>query len=422
MNSRQYIAFAFMSFRRNLLRSMLTALGIVISIASVIIVISAAQGVKGFLIGQFEQFGTNLIQIETRVPNTGRSDSGPGSQSAQAKAFGTVITTLTYDDMLAIRKLPNITANYAGQLAQVVATSVYDKKTINLIGYSASVTQVDERGKLDQGRMFTEEEDASLARVVVLGSEVAKKLYGDQNPVGQTLKLKNKNFNVIGVFQPRGNALFFDFDNVAYVPIRTLQKQILGINYVSFITNKYRDKNQVAATVAEIENLLRSRHNIDLNNPDKDDFMVSSLDSVSDTLDTIIGGFTILLVALAAISLVVGGVGIMNIMYVSVLERTFEIGLRKAVGATSKQILKQFLSEAILITMFGGITGIAVGVVISYLIALGADLLGFAWKFVVPAYSIILSVGFSAACGLIFGLYPAKRAAALDPIEALRHE
>lgn len=401
------------------MRTILTALGIVISIASVIIVISAAQGVKGFLIGQFEQFGSNLIQVETRVPNTGNINSG---ESQQAMAFGTVVTTLTLDDMKAIRRLPNILANYAGQMGQAIATSPTAKKTINIFGVTPSVTDVDEQGIIENGRMFTDEEDASLARVAVLGSEVAHDLFGDQDPVGQVIKLKNKNFSVIGVFEKRGAALFFNFDTVVYLPIQTLQKQIMGIDHVTFITNKYKNKELAPVTAVDIEELLRDRHNIDRADPDKDDFVVQTMDDVASTLDTIIGGFTILLVALAAISLVVGGVGIMNIMYVSVLERTFEIGLRKAVGATRRQILRQFLTEAVLVTCLGGVVGIIFGVSVSYLISLTAGAIGFAWRFVIPLYSVVMAVGFSVACGLVFGLYPARQAANLDPIEALRRE
>lgn len=418
MNLRYNITLAFTSFRRNPLRTMLTGLGIVISIASVIVVISSAQGVKGFLIGQFEQFGSNFIQTEPRVPNTGSINSG---ESQEAMALGTVITTLTIDDAMAIRRLPNIITNYAAVIGQAVATSALDKKTVMLYGVSGTFLDID-RGKMDQGRFFTEEEDASMTRVAVLGSGVAEKLYGDQSPVGQVIKLKNKNFTVIGTFEPRGAILGFSFDDMVYLPVQTLQKQILGVDYVQAITSTYRDKSKLQITKADIEDLLRSRHNIDREDPDKDDFIVSTMDEVTDILDTVIGGFTILLVALAAISLIVGGVGIMNIMYVSVLERTFEIGLRKAVGATRKQVLRQFLMEAVLVTMLGGITGIVIGVSVSYLISVAAGVLGFAWKFVVPAYSVILSVGFSVLCGLVFGLYPARRAADLDPIEALRKE
>lgn len=413
------ITLALASFRRRLTRTALTALGIVIAIAAVIIVISTAQGVKGFLLGQFEQFGSNLIQVETRVPNTGSINSG---QSQQAMAFGTVITTLTLDDMKAIRRLPNIAGNYAGQMAQVVATSPIAKKTVNLFGVTASVTKVDEQGKIDRGRMFTQEEDEAQARVVILGADVAHDLFGNAEPVGQVVKLKNKNFAVIGTFARRGAALFFNFDGVIYVPMQTLQKQVLGIDYVTFITNKYVDKSRAPQTAADIEALLAARHNIDYDKPDKFDFVVQTMDDVASTLDTVIGGFTLLLIALAAISLIVGGVGIMNIMYVSVLERTFEIGLRKAVGATRQQILRQFLAEAVLVTCLGGVAGIIVGIAVSYLISFMAGVLGFAWAFVVPAYGVLLSVGFSVACGLVFGLYPARRAADLDPIEALRQE
>lgn len=418
MLTRDYFKLALVSFRRNLLRTLLSGLGIVISIASVIVVISAAQGVKGFIIGQFDSFGSNLLQTETRVPSTGSINSG-GSQ--QAQALGTVITTLTLDDMLAIRRLPNIVTNYGYQMGQAVANSPTAKKTVMLWGTSATFLDID-TGKIAEGRFYTEEEDTSLARVAVLGSEVASELFGDANPVGQTIKIKQKNFQIIGVFETRGAALFFNLDAVVYVPVKTLQKQILGINYISAITSQYRDKSKLTATIADAQDLLRTRHNIDLGDPDKDDFIVTTSEDVADILDTILGGFTILLVALAAISLIVGGVGIMNIMYVTVLERTFEIGLRKAVGATREQILKQFLIEAVLVTTMGGVTGILTGALVSLSIAGVAKIQGFAWDFVIPLYSIILATSFSIACGLIFGLYPARHAAELDPIEALRKE
>ena len=418
LDIKNFTSLALASFKRNPLRTMLTSLGIVISIASVIIVISSSQGVKGFLVGQFEQFGSNIIQTEPRVPNTGSINSG---ESQEAMAMGTVITTLTIDDMKAMRRLPNIETNYAAAMGQAVATSVYDKKTVMLYGVSGTYLEID-NGKIDQGRFFSEAEDESQARVAVLGSGVVEKLYGDQNPVGQEIKIKNKNFNVIGTFKSRGAVLFINLDDMVYVPVQTVQKQIMGLDYVHGITSKYKDKAKIRDTVADIEELLRQRHNIDRENPDKDDFTVQTMDDVSSTLDTVIGGLTILLVALAAISLIVGGVGIMNIMYVSVLERTFEIGLRKAVGATKKQILRQFLMEAVLVTLLGGVTGILVGVSVSYLISVAADFLGFAWRFVVPLYSVVLAVGFSVTCGLVFGLYPARQAAELDPIDALRHE
>ncbi|MFH1111445.1 MAG: ABC transporter permease [Patescibacteria group bacterium] len=418
MKSVDYIKAAIRQFRRNLLRSMLTGLGIVIGIAAVIIVISAGQGMKGFILGQFNQFGTNILQTETRVPSTGSIESG---ESTMAQATGTVITTLTLNDMMAIREIPNIRTNYAAQFGQDIAVAPNgSKKTVNIFGTSATMMEID-TAELSIGRFYTEEDDAGLARVVVLGSNVARDLFEDADPVGQKIKLKQRNFEVIGVFKPRG-FVFMDYDSFVYMPIKTLQKQVLGIDYINFILSQYEDKDKMPETIADVEALMRERHNIDPTDPDKDDFIVSSSQDIEDILDTVLGGFTILLIALAVISLIVGGVGIMNIMFVSVLERTFEIGLRKALGAKRDQILKQFLTEAVIITGIGGISGIITGVVVSFLISLGAASQGFIWPFIVPLYGVILAVGFSTICGLVFGIYPARRAANLDPIEALRYE
>ncbi len=418
MKLADYIKAAFRQFRRNLLRSMLTGLGIVIGIAAVIIVISAGQGMKGFILAQFNQFGTNILQTETRIPSTGNIESG---ESALAQATGTVITTLTLDDMMAIRKIPNIRINYAGQFAQDVAVAPNgNKKTINIFATSATMLEID-TGKLAKGRFYTEDEDANLARMVVLGSNIARDLFDDVDPLGKKIKIKQRNFEVIGVFESRG-FIFMDYDSFVYMPIKTLQKQILGVDYINFILSQYEDKDKLAETKADVEALIRERHNIDPSDPDKDDFIVSTSEDIEDILDVVLGGFTLLLIALAVISLIVGGVGIMNIMFVSVLERTFEIGLRKALGARRQQILRQFLTEAVIITGLGGISGIIIGVAVSFLISWGAATQGFTWPFVVPLWGIILAVGFSTICGLVFGLYPARRAANLDPIEALRYE
>jgi len=414
---KQYLQLATSTLWRHRLRSMLTGLGIVIGITAVIVIISAGRGVKGFLMGQFDAFGTNIIQTEVKTPSTAKNSTA----DAQSRSMGTVVTTLKISDMLAIRKHPNIVTNYAGQMSQAIVTALDQKKTVYLYGLSSTYLDID-TSKVAQGRFFTESEDNSLARVAVLGTKVASDLFGDADPVGQTIKIKQNNFQIIGLLAPRGSVSFFDLDNLVYVPIQTLQKQISGIDYVTFITSQYRDKSQVASTVADIEDILRTRHKIDSTNPDDDDFTVQTMDDAANILDTVIGGFTLLLIALASISLIVGGVGITNIMYVSVLERTFEIGLRKAVGAQRQQILKQFLMEAVILTGFGGITGIILGVAISALISVVAKWQGFAWDFAVPLYGVILAVGFSVGCGLVFGLYPARRAADLDPIEALRRE
>ncbi len=418
MKITDYIKTALRQFRRNLSRSLLTGLGIVIGIAAVIIVISAGQGMRGFILAQFNSFGTNILQVETRVPSTGSIESG---QSQIAQTTGTVITTLTLDDMMAIRKAPNIRTNYAGLFGQeVILAPNGNKKTANIMGASATVLEID-TSKVSNGRFYTEEDDSGLNRVVVLGSTIARDLFGDGDPVGQRIKIKQRNFEVIGVMETRG-FVFLDYDSFVYMPVRTLQKQVLGVDYVNFILSQYEDKDKIDGTKADIEALMRERHNIDPQDHDKDDFVVSTSEDIEGVLDTVLGGLTLLLIALAVISLIVGGVGIMNIMFVSVLERTFEIGLRKALGARRKQILRQFLTEAVIITCLGGVSGIIIGVVISLLISFGAASQGFVWPFVVPLYGIVLAVGFSTICGLVFGLYPARRAANLDPIEALRYE
>ncbi len=412
----QYYHLAIHNLLRHKLRAALAGLGVVISIASVIIVISSAQGVKGFIVDQFNTFGSSLIQVEPKLPES------TTVESQQAQAFGNVVTTLTLEDMKAMRRLPNIKDNYAGQIGQALAQAMGTRKTINIFGASPEVAKIDTAAKLATGRFYTETEDNSQARVAVLGSEVAQDLFGTDDIVGRRLSIKGLDFQVIGVFAPRGAAMFFNFDTFVYIPIRTLQKQILGINYISFITNQYADESKVPTTVANIEDLLRTRHKISDNTGVKDDFVITTQAEVMDTLDIIIGGFTLLLIALAAISLIVGGVGIMNIMYVSILERTFEIGLRKAVGATRENILRQFLMEAVIICSLGGVVGIMSGGLVAFLISKAASAFGYAWPFTLPLYSILLSAGFAVACGLIFGLYPARQAANLDPIEALRRE
>jgi len=280
--------------------------------------------------------------------------------------------------------------------------------------------RVDENSKIASGRFFTAEEDANLARVVVLGSETKETFFGESEAVGELITLKGEKYRVIGVLMPRGTAGFINLDTFTYVPVQTLQKKILGVDYVQFVSVKLADPSREVETVADIVALLRKRH--DIADPDKDDFSVTSTKEAQKTLESVLGSITILLLALTSISLVVGGVGIMNVMYVSVSERTNEIGLRKAVGATSRIILQQFLAEAIIITGLGGLIGILFGVlVVSGLTFLFAAL-GFNLKLIFTAQSLFLGAGFSMAVGLLFGVAPAMKAASLSPMEALRRE
>jgi putative ABC transport system permease protein len=412
----QPLRFAVKTIRTHKTRTFLALLGVVIGVFAVVVVMALGEGVKGFIVGQVESFGTNLIQVEVKVPNTGKMSS----ENATARAQGTQITTLTIKDGEAIGKLPNVKAMYAGTIGQERASYGTIGKRIFLFGAGAGVADVDENAKLASGRFFNAEEDANLARVAVLGSETKETFFGASDAVGEYIVIKGEKYRVIGILEPRGTAAFLNLDAFTYVPVRTLQKKILGVDYVQIVSVKMSDMNREAETVADIIALLRKRHNID--DPDKDDFAVTSSKEARQTLEDILGSVTILLLALTSISLLVGGVGIMNVMYVSVFERVSEIGLRKAVGATSGGILQQFLFEALIITLIGGLVGIILGVLFSLSLGFLFQYLGFGLTPRFSLASFLLSAGFSTAVGLLFGISPAYRASQLSPMEALRKE
>lgn len=408
--------FAMKTIRTHKARTFLALLGVVIGVFAVVVVTSLGEGVKGYILGQVESFGTDVIQVEVKIPNT----THMSSENASSRAQGTQITTLTVKDSEAIRKLPNVAGAYAGTIGQERATYGSVGKRISLFGTGAEVTVVDENAKLASGRFFTKEEDDSLARVVVLGSETKETFFGGSDAVGEYITLKGEKYRVIGVLAPRGAAAFFNLDVFTYVPVQTLEKKILGVDYIQFVSVKMTDASRESETVADIVALLRKRH--DITNPDKDDFSVTSTKEAQETLGDVLGSLSILLLALTSISLLVGGVGIMNVMYVSVSERTSEIGLRKAVGATSRSILQQFLFEALIITLVGGLIGILLGTLLTILLGYVFASFGFALPLSFSFQSFLLGVGFSSAVGIIFGLAPAYRAAALTPMEALRRD
>ncbi|MEI8096987.1 MAG: ABC transporter permease, partial [Candidatus Moraniibacteriota bacterium] len=396
--------FAVKTIRTHKARTFLALLGVVIGVFAVVVVTTFGDGVKGFILGQVESFGTNLIQVEVKIPGTGTMSSG----NATGRAQGTQITTLTVKDSEAIKKVANVKAAYSGTIGQERATYNSIGKRIFLFGTGADVVLVDQNIKISSGRFFTENEDANLARVVVLGSETKKTFFGENEAVGESITLKGEKYRVIGVLASRGAAAFLNFDTFTYVPIQTLQKKLLGVNYVQMISVQMIDSLYERETVADIVALLRKRH--DINDPSKDDFSVTSTKEAQKTLGDVLGSLTILLLALTSISLVVGGVGIMNVMYVSVSERTSEIGLRKAVGATSASILRQFLFEALIITFIGGLIGISLGVLLSVGLSFVFKQLGFNLVLHFSFSSFMLGAGFSMAVGLIFGIAPAYRA------------
>lgn len=408
--------FAIKTIRRHKGRTGLALLGVVIGVFSVVAVMTLGNGVKGYILDTVEAFGTDYIQVEVKVPNTGKTSAA----NATGRAQGIQITTMTTDDEEALARLPNVAATYSGTIGQERATYGSVGKQLLLFGTSAGVVQVDENTKIAEGRFYTESEDQSLARVIVIGSGVRETFFGRGQAIGESISIKGEKYRVIGVLEPRGAVAYFDLDAMAYVPVRTLEKKILGVDYVQFIMLKMADPSREDETVALVTDVMRNRHDID--DPNKDDFSVTSAKEAQDILGSIFGTITILLLALTSISLVVGGVGIMNVMYVSVAERTNEIGLRKAVGATSGSVLRQFLYEALIITGLGGILGILLGVLLSYAFSGILASLGFSLSLEFSAQTLLLGAGFSVAVGLIFGLSPAYRASRMTPMEALRKD
>ena len=378
-------------------------------------VFSAGEGFKSILFEQIDAWGSDTIEVEVKIPNTSQTSM----ENAGGFVMGVSITTLTEDDAQAILKHPNITDVYAAVLGQSIIVRGNEKDTVTLWGINATYLDIDS-GKVEHGRFFTDDEDKSLAKVIVLGSKLKEKLFGDDEAVGKFVKLGRSNYRVIGIMEEKGAIMYMDMDKMAYIPLRTLQKHVMGIDHVMFILGKLKDTALGQATTEDLTLLMRDRHGI--TDPNKDDFAVITMEEAKEMMDAILGGVALLLIAITAVSLVVGGVGIMNIMYVSVSERINEIGLRKAVGASKSNILLQFLTEAIILTFLGGIIGITFGVLLSFLVSKVAGSQGFEWSFVIKPFSLILAAGVSVAIGLIFGLYPAKRAAEMDPITALRKE
>ncbi len=410
------LRFALQTIVSHKARTVLASLRGVIGVFSVVVVMTLGDGVKSFVLGQVDSFGADLIQVEVKVPNTGSMSNA----NATSRAQGTQITTLKVEDKEAIKDLPNISSAYAGSIGQERATVGSIGKRILLFGGGHEVPFVDQKAILSEGRFYSEDEAESGARVVALGSGVKDTFFGGGSALGESITIKGEKYRIVGVLEERGAAGFFDLDSLAYVPVKTLQKKILGVDYVQMISVRMKDGSKEKETVADIVGLLRKRH--DITNPDKDDFAVTSTEEAKKTVENVLSSLTILLLALTSITLVVGGVGIMNVMYVSVTERTSEIGLRKALGATSQMVLIQFLLEALIITLLGGIVGIILGVVVTFALGAVFKTLGFAFTLSFSWRSMLLGAGFSLLVGVVFGLAPAYRAAKLSPMEALRKE
>ncbi len=402
-------------------RTVLTTLGIMIGIATVIAVLSAGEGFRSLINSQLAAWGTDTLFIETRVPPTTKNLSNNNATSADfSRATSTVqITTFKLSDLDAIQKLGNVSGVYG--IATGLAVVSYRNNAKNVIYYApgAEMFSIDKH-TLKKGRFFTQAEDTGASQVVVLGNNLANDLFGQDEPLGKLIRIGNLNFQVVGVYNPQGSMSSGGADDSLYMPLVTAQKKMLGINYITVGVVQIKDINLEDATAEQIRATMRASHNI--TNPAKDDFTVTTQAQAIDTFNVIFNAITILLISIACISLVVGGVGIMNIMYVIVTERTAEIGLKKALGAKNSDILKEFLIESVLVTILGGIIGIIGGAVLSWLISVIAIANGLEWTFSVPLYAIIIAVTVSAVIGISFGVLPARSASKLDPIEALRYE
>ncbi|MDD5489592.1 MAG: ABC transporter permease [Candidatus Moranbacteria bacterium] len=405
---------AFRNLRMNKLRTALTTIGIIIGIMSVIVVMAGGAALKGFVMGQVAAFGSDYIQVEVKVPGTGATSLA----NASGRATGVSITTLKEEDAKAVAKLPNVAAWAAGNMDQELVAYKGTTKRVILFGVSPSWQQIDAQAEVQEGNFFSEGENNALDQVAVIGSGVRDSFFGLEDPIGKNIKIKGQSYRVVGLAKKRGAAAFLSFDDMIFVPVNTLNKKLLGINYFQFITFKVADTSRMEQTALDIRAVMDKQHKT--TDPDKEDFSVVSATEGMQILDSVFGTINYLLLALTSISLLVGGVGIMNVMYVAVTERTREIGLRKALGATNSGILRQFLFEALVVTFLGGVIGILLGIGMTFLLNELIARFGYALIFTIPLQSVLIAVGFSFFTGIIFGVYPAWKASKLSPIEALR--
>lgn len=398
----------------NKMRSGLTMLGIVIGIASIILMMSLGSGTEQLILGEIGSLGAETIIVRPGKEPTGPSDIGETLFADSLKER----------DVKALRRKSNLPAVKDVMPALFVPGSVsFEGETYRptILGGDAEFFGEVWDVYPAQGEFYDESDIRARGSVAVIGSKVVEELFGNADPVGKRIKIKDKKFRVTGVFSDKGQSTFFNFDELVVVPYTTAQTYLLGISHYHELIVRANSPEDAARTVQDIERTLRELHNI--TDPEKDDFFVVTQEGLVNQIKTIIGALTSFLAAIIAIALVVGGIGIMNIMLVSVTERTREIGLRKAVGATKKDIRMQFLLEAVFLTAIGGVLGIIIGASMSFVVSIIITKFSVLnWQFVFPFSVAVLSVFVSAVVGIIFGIYPAQKAAKKSPMDALRYE
>ena len=409
---RDTLAISFAGLKKNSSRSLLTILGIVIGIGAIIIVTSVASEARSVVIREFGSLGSRTILV-----GAGREPKGP------ADLFEYLTNSLKERDVKALQSSFNVPE------LQEITPTIFQIETVSFEGETTRGTLLGANEKIftifdlnvAEGRTFTDSEVEERAAVMVVGSKIKDNLFGSIDPVGQKVRIRSQTFRVIGILAPTGNVSIFNIDEFMGIPYTTMQKYVVGTDYYNRIIGRASSESAMPMAVANIKSTLRIAHNID--DPSKDDFFVDTETDVANRFGSVASILTALLISVATISLVVGGVGIMNTMLVSVSERTREIGLRKALGAKNRAIMIQFLLEAVMLTLAGGIIGIAFGILMTYFISVALNqFLATEWNFVVSLWAIVIGVTVSCLVGLIFGIYPARQAENKSPLGALRYE
>lgn len=404
---------AYRAVLANRVRSGLTILGIVIGITAIMLIVSIGEGAQSLILGQIQGLGA-----ETIIIRPGQKPSGP-SDIAQS-LFSDSIKEREMEALRRKENVPDYVSSAPVLFVSGVVTYGSEIERPTIYGWSAEFMQSMTNVKIDRGQLFDDQDIKQNASVAVLGSEISHDLFGGDDPIGKYIRIDTKNFRIVAVLKAGGSGLF-NTDKLIVIPYSTALTYLSSGKYYNEVMVKVSSPDAVARSVEDIKSTLRELHNI--TDPEKDDFYVETQQGAIDQIGTILAVLTAFLSAVVAISLVVGGIGVMNVMLVSVTERTKEIGLRKALGARDKDILLQFLSEAVILTMVGGVIGISLGIILGYGASIAlSNSLNVDWVFNFPWRAGLIGLGVAGGVGIVFGIYPARKASQKSPIEALRYE